>query len=99
MANYCLKKKNWSILLAIFCFASNVNAQHGHSGASTDRPSVHGMLIFGTEKIYASHLPLFHAPHNYQIILELELDSSSKHKFIEDQRAHPEQATYSIEPE
>lgn len=57
------------------------------------------MLIFGTEKIYASHLPLFHSPHNYQIILELQLDDAAKQQFISDQQQHPEAATYTIEPE
>jgi hypothetical protein len=57
------------------------------------------MLIFGTQKMYASHLPLFHAPHNYQIIIELELDKAAKEKFIKDQQLHPEFTTYTIEPE
>jgi len=94
-----MKKKNWFVVLAIFCFASGATAQHGHSDMSADKPSVHGMLIFGTDKIYASHLPLFHAPHNYQIILELELDKTAKEKFITDQLQHPEFTTYTIEPE
>jgi hypothetical protein len=57
------------------------------------------MIIFGKEKIYASHLPLFHSPHNYQIILELELDKTAGQKFIADQLEHPEFTTYTIEPE
>jgi hypothetical protein len=67
--------------------------------ASIDKASTHGMLIFGAEKIYASHLPLFHAPHNYQIILELELDDKTKQQFITDQQQHPEFTAYTIEPE
>lgn len=73
-------------------------AQH-HNMGQADKPSVHGMLIFGKEKCYASHLPLFHAPHNYQIILELELDKTGKAQFIKDQKIHPEFTTYTIEPE
>ncbi len=57
------------------------------------------MLIFGKEKIYASHLPLFRSPHNYQIILELELDKTSKQKFVADQKQNLDVATYSLEPE
>jgi hypothetical protein len=79
-----------SVLLTTCVYAQN----HG-----TDKPSVHGMLIFGKEKIYASHLPLFHSPHNYQIILELETDKISKQKFLADQKQNPDFATYSIEPE
>jgi hypothetical protein len=57
------------------------------------------MLIFGTDKIYASHLPMFRTPHNYQIIIELTLDKVTKQKFITDQKLHPEYTTYTIEPE
>lgn len=73
-------------------------AQH-HQINNGDKPSTHGMLIFGKEKIYASHLPLFHPPHDYQIILELELDKTARQKFITDQQQHPESVTYTIEPE
>jgi hypothetical protein len=87
------------LLLATIHFSIHVKAQHGHGSMVADKPSVHGMLIFGTEKIYASHLPLFHTPHNYQIILELELDKTAKQKFIKDQQLHPEFTIYTIEPE
>jgi hypothetical protein len=90
---------NYLLLLVAIHFSVNLKAQHGYGTMATDKPSVHGMLIFGTEKIYASHLPLFHAPHNYQIILELELDKTAKQKFIKDQQQHPEFTTYTIEPE
>ncbi len=94
------EKYNLYLLLpVIFIFITQVQAQHGHDGMSTDKPAVHGMLIFGTEKIYTSHLPLFHAPHNYQIILEIELDKAAKEKFSKDRQLHPEFTTYTIEPE
>jgi hypothetical protein len=93
-----MKKIQQSVFVIILLLTViTVQAQHG--GMSADKPSVHGMLIFGTEKIYASHLPLFHAPHNYQIILELELDKAAKKQFITDQQQHPEFTTYTIEPE
>jgi hypothetical protein len=84
------------IVMSIFAFA---NAQEHHEVQLQDKPSTHGMLIFGTEKTYASHLPMFHSPHNYQIILELELDPATKKLFIADQEKNPEYATYTIEPE
>lgn len=43
--------------------------QHGHG----DAPSVHGMLMFGDGPVYLSHLPMFHKPHDYQVLLEVEL--------------------------
>nr|WP_229225077.1 hypothetical protein [Duganella violaceicalia] len=34
----------------------------------------HGMALFGgKEGLYASHLPMFHAPHDYQVILQVHL--------------------------
>lgn len=42
--------------------------------ARADTPSVHGMIVFGSEKnLYASHLPMFHAPHDRQVILKIAL--------------------------
>lgn len=41
--------------------------------AKADVPAEHGMLLFGQETTYASHLPMFHHPHNYQLVMELEL--------------------------
>lgn len=34
----------------------------------------HGMVLFGgPDGLYASHLPMFHAPHDYQVVLRLRL--------------------------
>jgi hypothetical protein len=90
--------KLYFTVVAILLFTVSM-AQHGHDVVASDKPSTHGMLIFGKEKIYASHLPLFHTPHDYQIILELELTAADKKKFIADQQQHPEFTTYTIEPE
>lgn len=46
----------------------------GSSGSRADQMATHGMLLFGNQKTYASHLPMFHAPHDYQVILELSLE-------------------------
>ncbi len=47
--------------------------------AKADVPSVHGMLLFGDKVTYASHLPMFHAPHDYQVILKLNLEDHPTH--------------------
>ena len=85
--------------LIILSFFSMTYAQEHQKVTTQDKPSTHGMLIFGKEAIYASHLPMFHSPHNYQIILELELDPNTKKLFITDQDKNPEYTTYTIEPE
>jgi hypothetical protein len=88
-------------LLYVLCIlvSTYTSAQHDHDAMPTDKPSTHGMLIFGTNKIYASHLPMFRTPHNYQIILGLVLDAKALQKFITDQKQNPQYTTYTIEPE
>ncbi len=38
-----------------------------------ERPAVHGMVVFGETRILMSHLPLFHPPHDWQVIFEVSL--------------------------
>lgn len=87
------------LLLLFLLFPMVSNSQEKHVMQTTDKASTHGMLIFGKNKIYAYHLPMFHNPHNYQIILELELTEEEKGLFIEEQKSNTEYATYTIEPE
>jgi hypothetical protein len=92
--------KKYCLLYVLYLLVSGYTyAQHDHAAMSTDKASTHGMLIFGTNKIYASHLPMFRTPHNYQIILGLVLDAKAQQKFIADQKQNPQYTTYTIEPE
>jgi hypothetical protein len=45
---------------------------HGEHGTM----GVHGMLLFGDEALYLSHLPMFERPHNFQVILEVAFDDA-----------------------
>ncbi|MDM5179017.1 hypothetical protein PO883_17615 [Massilia sp. DJPM01] len=48
----------------------------GRAGASRLEPSYgqHGMVLFGgADGLYASHLPMLHAPHDRQVILQIRL--------------------------
>ncbi|TGE29060.1 hypothetical protein [Hymenobacter metallicola] len=74
-------------------------AQHPHSSTPTDRPSTHGMLIFGTQHVYASHLPMFHSPHDYQVVLELDLSDSAQTAYRASQQQFPTETVYTLEPE
>lgn len=54
--------------------------QHDHPGAPPgdthhqgDHPAVHGMLVVGETRVLMSHLPMFHQPHDYQVLLEVSL--------------------------
>jgi hypothetical protein len=48
---------------------------HEHGGPDTT--GRHGMLLFGDEVLYMSHLPMFMHPHNYQVLLEVEFDDAT----------------------
>lgn len=68
--------------------------------ARADQPATHGMLIFGKSAIYASHLPMFHAPHDYQVLLRLKfkaaLSSDAVAKF---ERLRPTSQYFTLVPE
>lgn len=84
-------------LLMLHFVSQQLVAQH-HSN-NTDKPSVHGMMLMGTEKIYASHLPMFHSPHDYQIILLLEISKENQAQYAADKNANPTETVYTLEPE
>jgi hypothetical protein len=67
--------------------------------AQADVPSTHGMLVFGKDKIYVSHLPMFHAPHDYQLIAELELPPAALDAYRASLAAHPGELIYTLVPE
>ena len=51
----------------------------------TQRFGLHGMLLFSDgNSLYASHLPMFHKPHDVQLILRFELKDSAKQKELVD---------------
>lgn len=55
--------------------------QHEHGGGHDshgghDTEGVHGMLLFGDEPLYLSHLPMFQSPHNFQVILQVRFDDA-----------------------
>ena len=46
----------------------------GSTAAHADHPSVHGMVLFGNQETYVSHLPMFHSPHDYQVVMKVSLN-------------------------
>jgi hypothetical protein len=67
--------------------------------ALADQPAVHGMLVFGKTQVYLSHLPMFHAPHDYQLIAELELPSAALEIYRQSLAQYPEETIYTLVPE
>jgi hypothetical protein len=71
----------FSLALAQFASASALSSQTQMSTKSNENSTkkashwgLHGMLIFGgKEGLYASHLPMLHAPHDRQLIFRFHL--------------------------
>jgi len=59
-------------LLATCPFSLNSNALD----------ATHGMVLFGKEKLYASHLPMFHAPHDKQVVFTFEVGQAIKDQIV-----------------
>ena len=54
-------------------YGSENESTHPHHERSNGRMGVHGMALFTDGvKLYASHMPLYHFPHDYQLIYEVE---------------------------
>jgi hypothetical protein len=59
----------------------------------------HGMALFGgKEALYASHLPMFHAPHNYQVVLQVHIADPKLDAALR-QRLDGKTALWTIDPE
>lgn len=64
---------------------------------AADAPNTHGMLVVGTDVIYLSHLPMFHSPHNYQLIFEAGLSDAVLAAYRADAARHPD-GVYTLAP-
>jgi hypothetical protein len=69
-------------VLVILAPHDRVLAQPGH-----ETPGVHGMLVLGTERIYASHLPMFTPQHRYQGIWQVSFGEAGDRAYREAQAA------------
>lgn len=59
----------------------------------------HGMAVFGGRHgLYASHLPMFHAPHDHQVLLRFHLADAAADQALRERLAtHP--ALWTLDPE
>jgi len=59
----------------------------------------HGMALFGGKQgLYASHLPMFHAPHDYQVVLKIRLADQARDKALR-ARLDGKTALWTLAPE
>lgn len=89
-----------SLILSILVALTATAEAAPHHHPSADKPSTHGMLVFGSKgKVYVSHLPMFHTPHDYQLIAELELPEKAKAIYLGSIAANPAEPVYTLVPE
>lgn len=80
-------------LALLLAFAASPAHAHDHSYGT------HGMVLFGgREALYASHLPLFRAPHDHQVVLEVRLSDPVLDRALRE-RLEGKTALWTIEPE
>lgn len=77
-----------------FVFGKTGRAPAGTGGAVEisasdlrDSPGLHGMLLFGEGPFYLSHLPMYHSPHDYQAIFEVDIDEASRQAYLASKRS------------
>ncbi len=72
---------NFLALLLLSLAYSNLSYAAATSNLSASQsPSfgTHGMVLFGgRDGLFLSHLPMFHAPHDHQVLLEIELSDAA----------------------
>ena len=80
----------------------HMHGDHDHHGGD-DAKGFHGMVLWGLDSVYLSHLPMFKArPHAYQVIVEADLarpTGGPATEYATDRAQHPGQLPYSLAPE
>ena len=57
----------------------------------------HNMVLFGEQEVFASHI-VYKEPHNFQVILSLDIDPDSLQKYLTAKAEHPsEQLLYLLD--
>jgi len=49
----------------------------------------HNMVMYGESEIFLSHL-VYKVPHNYQVILKIELPTEVRERYLAEKKAHPQ---------
>lgn len=73
------------------------DSDHHHAPGECDTAGRHGMLMFGAEPVYLSHLPMYACPHNFQVLLEAGPDSPALGALRADRARHGD-GVYTFDP-
>jgi hypothetical protein len=70
---------------------------HHHGSEDCDSTGRHGMLLFGADPPYVSHLPMYECPHNVQFLGEAGLDPAALDVLRADREQHGD-GLYTFDP-
>ena len=95
--------------LALVCSAlvTTLDATAGSDADCRGRPpknrdcGTHNMMLVGEKAVYLSHLPMFHPPHQFQVILEAAFEKGGKRlsgSYLTDRIQHAKVKMYTVEP-
>jgi hypothetical protein len=71
---------------------------HHHAPGDCDTTGRHGMLLFGDDPVYLSHLPMYECPHNFQVLLEAGLPPGALETLRADREQHGD-GMYTFDPD
>jgi hypothetical protein len=88
------------IFAFLFLFSLTSGAQQAASSMKSQHSfGKHGMVVFGgREGLYASHMPMFHAPHDYQVLIRFHLADPKVDQLLR-QRLSQKPTLWSLDPE
>lgn len=69
---------------------------HEHGGHHQPTKGKHGMLVVGLDPIVASHLPMFHPPHDFQLVAGIELEEAETYRRDRRDSGEP---VYTLDPQ
>ncbi|MDQ3235232.1 MAG: hypothetical protein M3Q07_25770, partial [Pseudobdellovibrionaceae bacterium] len=75
-----MKVAQIGLALSLFmqaCAAKSADIKDAHNHPQEVFPAVHGMVLFGDEQLYASHIPMFMIPHDWQALFKVTLNHTS----------------------
>jgi len=97
----------WNFVLACSALATSLDATAGSDADCGGRPpknrdcGTHNMMLVGDKAVYLSHLPMFHTPHRFQVILEATFEKGGKSlsgTYLTDRAQHQKVKMYTVEP-
>ena len=90
-----MKRRSFTALTALGGLVTLPRA----AGAEDSAVGSHGMAVFGgREGLYASHLPMFHAPHDTQLVFRFHLADATADRALRDTLAR-EPRLWTLDPE